>query len=829
MKYSEVIVRSQIALILGLMPTLSLADLANCSVTGSTNTCSGNYSVYDQSHLNYDNVVINTTGDAVDSPEPEGYGVYVNSPLLAQKNLTVTTDGQDADGIVTSGTGSLTVNGKLYVNVTGSSADGIHAIDASNSSIIIGNEAEIYSAGGAAVRADLSRAAGESNLITIGDNAIIKSTAYYGNNNNDVVGYAVFAGNRNSENIPGAPEGTAKIVIGDNSDIATTGSYASAVYANKGGIIQLGSTKVTTQGEASHGILAESGGVTDNNMVSHYLGGGKVELLGDTTINVTNPNPDPTFGNPSYAIYSTGKDALVASYNSDTGKDTSGVFKVNGDMLVNDGGKIDLRMTNGSEFIGNTYFDGSDGVLNLNIAGATSYWEMSQNSKVTDLALSDNAQVRLGNQSVSVNPTNKIKLTVENLSGNGNFLMRSDVANNIGDLLTVEGTSAGKHGVTVKDAASGSSAVDGTERLLLVQTSDGKAEFYTANTNGYVDIGAYQYSIVKGDASKGEDKKNWYLGVNSSPGQGGNLTNTADRSVNVLNINYLLNYVETQTLLQRMGELRESRDNDWDFWTRGFAGRLSSFSSKLSGFDMDYHGFQAGLDRRFAINNNDLYLGVMAGTAKANADYDIGHGDTRSYHVGVYGTYKTQNDFYLDAIAKYVVMKNDFNTETGGGYKVDGNGTTRGYTLGLETGKRFYFNSVKTGWYIEPQAQLTYSHQNSANIHSSNGLKTNLDDFDSILGRASAIVGYSIKQGNTPVNVYLKTGYVKEFDGKTSYTFNDNGNTKTKYNFDSSWWDNGIGINAQINKKHNVYLEADYATGNRFDNKSIKVGYRLAF
>lgn len=829
MKYAEVIVRSQIALILGLTPTLSLADLANCSVTGSTNTCTGNYSVYDQSHLNYDNVIINITGNAVDTPEPEGYGVYVNSPLTAQKNLTITTDGDYADGIVTAGNGSLTINGKLYINVIGGSADGIHASSMSNSTINTGNNTEIYSAGGTAVRADLSRAAGDSNVINIGDNAIIKSTAYYGNNNSDVVGYAVFAGNRNSENTPGAPEGKAKIVIGDNSNISTTGNWASAVYANKGGIIQLGSTKVTTQGEASHGILAESGGVTDSNMVSHYLGGGRVELLGDTTIEVTNPSPDPVFGNPSYAIYATGQDALVTSHNSDTGKDTSGIFKIKGDMLVNDGGKIDLRMTDHSEFNGNTYFDGSNGVLNLNIAGVNSYWQMSQNSKVTDLTLSDNAKVILGDQNAPVNSSNRIELTVKNLSGNGNFLMRSDIANNIGDLLNVEGTSTGKHGVTVKDTNSGGSAVDGTERLMMVKTDDGKAEFYTANSNGYVDIGAYQYSIMKGDTSKGEDKNSWYLGVKSSPGQGGSLTNTADRSVNVLNINYLLNYVETQTLLQRMGELRESRDNDWDFWTRGFAGRLSSFSSKLSGFDMDYHGFQAGLDRRFTVNNNDLYLGVMAGTAKANADYDIGHGDTRSYHAGIYGTYKTQNDFYIDAIAKYVVMKNDFNTETGGGYKVDGNGTTRGYTLGLETGKRFYFNPVKTGWYIEPQAQLTYSHQNSTNIHSSNGLKTNLDDFDSILGRASAIVGYSIKQGNTPVDVYLKTGYVKEFDGKTSYTFNDNVNTKTKYNFDSSWWDNGVGINAQINKKHNVYLEADYATGNRFDNKSIKVGYRLAF
>lgn len=219
----------------------------------------------------------------------------------------------------------------------------------------------------------------------------------------------------------------------------------------------------------------------------------------------------------------------------------------------------------------------------------------------------------------------------------------------------------------------------------------------------------------------------------------------------------------------------------------------------------------------------------MAGKTKAEADYEVGHGNADSYHFGLYTTYKMDNDFYIDALAKYTVTKNDFNTETGGGHQVNGDTRTRGYTFGLETGKRFYFNQVKSGFYLEPQAQLTYSRQGGATVHSSNGLKTKLDNFDSLLGRASIITGYNMIQGDMPIDVYWKTGYLKEFKGKTNYSFNDNINTRTKYKFDGGWWENGVGVTAQVNKVHNVYLEADYASGSKFDNKSLRVGYRFEF
>ncbi|AZS51982.1 autotransporter outer membrane beta-barrel domain-containing protein [Entomomonas moraniae] len=835
------ILKWQTFLLLSCASSIALADRASCSVSadGLTNNCSGVYSLYDSSNFNYQNVVVNNTGISTGySPDVQGFGVYVSQHSTVQ-NLTVNmkggiwggflpTDGFGTDAIRTQGSGSLTVTGKLIVNAIGSSADGINASITSNATVNTGNNTEINAKSGVAVRSNLTQYSTGENTINIGDNATI-NTLGYGSNTSDSLGYALYAGSRDSGDNVLSREGSAVVTVGKDSTITTTGNNAYAVYANKTGYIQLGdNATITTSGAAAHGIVAQDGTITANGTTQSYSGG-VVDLLGNTTITV-----DPTKN--SNAIYSSGNGSVVSSSNTDrattVAAQTSGKFNVVGNMLVDNGGKIDLRMTDGSSFIGNTAITNNNGTLNLDITGANSRWQMNDSSQLTNLDLKNNAAVVLGDQTTAVDNTNQVVLTTENLTGSGNFFMRTNIvgsglgANNIGDLLQVTGSSQGNHVVTVSDSYNGSAAVDGTERLKIIETADGNANFALTGT-GTVDVGAYQYTLNKGDSKFSENANNWYL---SAKAGGGQLTNAADHSVNILNINYLLNYAETQTLLHRMGELRQPRDKDWDFWIRGFAGKMNSFSGKLSGFDMDYHGFQAGLDRRFIVDGNDLYTGIMVGTSKAKADYDVGNGDTTSYHVGLYTTYKTQNDFYVDAIAKYTVMKNDFNTTTGGGYQVNGDGKTRGYTLGLETGKRFYFDHMaKAGWYVEPQAQLTYSYQDSAKIHSSNGLKTKLDSYESILGRASGVVGYNINQGKTPVDVYFKTGYVKEFDGRTSYSFNGNSATRNKYAFDGSWWDNGIGINAKVNKQHNIYAEADFSKGSRFNNKSIKVGYRLEF
>lgn len=523
------------------------------------------------------------------------------------------------------------------------------------------------------------------------------------------------------------------------------------------------------------------------------------------------------------------------------------------------GGQILLNMSDRSTLSGNMTTD-ANGTINGNLSGNARYtgstdvssggyislkldnrakWQMLNSSSLTNLNVASGTEVILGDNNAPYSG-NRVDLTIANLSGNGTFYVRSDIARdgntitNEGDMIHITDSSSGAHKVYVRDVNLGNIATStlGSERLRIVEdASGGTAVFALGGDAGTgmeqqsVDVGAYSYNLDREDNTRARSAGSTYWVLAATPGN--DLNNTAKNSVNLMNINYLLGYIENQTLLQRMGQLRQSGAKDGDVWGRVYGGSLDHFDSRLGGMDMKYAGMQMGVDRRLDGQDGRFYVGAAAGTSKGDVDYSVGTGDVRSYHLGVYGTYMANNGFYVDGIVKYMHMKNEFNTVTGGGLGVDGSGNTNGFSIGVETGKRFYLENADTGWYLEPQGQLTYSYQNSASVHASNGLQTKLGSYDSTLGRASIIAGYSISKGRNPVDVYLKTGYIREFSGKTHYTFN--GADRESYDFGGGWWDNGIGLNMQINDRHNLFMDATYAKGSRFDQKQFNIGYRYSF
>ncbi|EPI5094079.1 autotransporter outer membrane beta-barrel domain-containing protein, partial [Escherichia coli] len=149
-----------------------------------------------------------------------------------------------------------------------------------------------------------------------------------------------------------------------------------------------------------------------------------------------------------------------------------------------------------------------------------------------------------------------------------------------------------------------------------------------------------------------------------------------------------------------------------------------------------------------------------------------------------------------------------------------------GLSISLEAGQRFNLTPTSYGFYIEPQTQLTYSHQNEMAMKASNGLNIHLNHYESLLGRASMILGYDITAGNSQLNIYVKTGAIREFSGDTEYQLN---NSREKYSFKGNGWNNGVGVSAQYNKQHTFYLEADYTQGNLFDQKQVNGGYHFSF
>lgn len=466
-------------------------------------------------------------------------------------------------------------------------------------------------------------------------------------------------------------------------------------------------------------------------------------------------------------------------------------------------------------------------------------------------------------------------MTVARLSGSGDFSLRTDLVgdgvNNIGDKIVVTDSSAGDYGLTIQNR--GSAVTTGDEVLTLVETPDGVATF---KGNSDVELGGYVYTVNKqgtnwvlsspkpeevpaqentpaapadnADAAPTDNASfvpadisditptdnsgavvpeapaNAATTPSTEPDGGRVITSTANAGANFLNIGYLMNYAETQTLMQRMGDVRQGK-TDGNVWLRGIDGRFSGFASgKMSNFSMNYTGYQFGVDKRLS-EELPVYLGLFMGVTEGSPHYKNGDGNTKSESFGLYSTWLNDAGYYLDGVVKINRLRNQFNVSDTQSNRVTGNGVSSGVSASLEAGKKISFSDDAAGFYLEPQLQLTAGHQDGTSLRASNGLNIDLSSYKSLLGRASVLAGYEINQSDYKLNTYIKTGVMREYSGDATYKLNG---SKERLSFRGNGWNNGIGVSARMSN-HTLFLEADMVDGERFNQRQVNAGYRFSF
>lgn len=503
----------------------------------------------------------------------------------------------------------------------------------------------------------------------------------------------------------------------------------------------------------------------------------------------------------------------------------AGVIKINnksiihGDIEAYYGGKIILDLASGSKIVGRVsgFGDPDDpnsgnpdttGIIKMNLAKGASWEITDEDSYLTEL--SGQGSIKFVNDNSNGNYG---ELTIENLKGESSFDLRTDIAAAKSDKIIISKSADANRPIsaegthTLNLTNNGASNTTGKEKLTLVKIDDNATSTAEFKINHDVELGGYQYSLNK-------EGKDYVLTANP-------ITSSAMASAGFLNSNYLMSYVETQTLLKRLGDMRTSGQFG-DVWLRGFSGKLDSFSGgKLSKFDMSYHGFQFGADKQLS-EDSPFVVGAFVGQTYGDPNYHKGDGSLKSFNTGLYATYLSNDGFYVDGVAKYARQKNHFKVKDTASNHVQGTGHTNGLGLSLELGQKYKLND----FYIEPQSQLSYSHQNATSINATNGLKVKLGNYNSLIGRASALFGYEINSDNNNINIYAKTGIVREFNGDTYYKLNT---SKENHSFKGNWWNNGVGISAQLNQQHNIYLDLESSPGNRFDLLQVNGGYRFSF
>ena len=270
---------------------------------------------------------------------------------------------------------------------------------------------------------------------------------------------------------------------------------------------------------------------------------------------------------------------------------------------------------------------------------------------------------------------------------------------------------------------------------------------------------------------------------------------------------------ENNDMNKRLGEVRASEGSQ-GIWARMARGQ-SKYGAQ--GIKNQYNYYQLGYDSKIS---DDWILGGAFTYTDGDSSYTNGSGTNKHTGFAVYGSNLRDDGSFIDLIAKYAHMKNDFDVNGGVG---SGDYSTNGLSFSAEYGKRFH----QEGYWIEPQAELTYGRVSSADFTTKNGASVHQDSMDSLVGRLGFSLGKDIKQGN----VYVRASYLYDFQGDTSVTMSKGGAATTfKTDLGGGWWEFGVGTNLDLGHDTHFYLDVETTAGGDVDTPwQWNAGVRYSF
>ena len=727
----------------------------------------------------------------------------------------------------------------------------------------VGGENDSYGKiGSSAIYADESNIKVDANKVVVNtDKAKENAYAVYGN-----CGSHITVGkDENSEvQISSNSEGNAMgVVVATASTSATTaaasqvniqgakinvaaegGPKARGLYAQDQNEIIVGNAgsdiHISAKGEDAAGIIAiEHGSVALNgqNAVidvdgSKYSTGIHVQnndMTDETNRATVNVNTENTKINAVTALsamshsvlnvnsnlVTNGKNAILTRGNSDVNINTDGkhTTQLNGDIVFNydgdsSGTGIDSNVNvnlngEGSSWTGNTKAEWNSASgkpdeaklavshMNLNVANGAQ-WNpttiKSQNNETNGMENIAINNLALNNGVVNLDSNNFAgdnAVKIENLEGTGGTINTNNVDNNISinskaaDMsLTVNGTKE------VTDAIASGNA-DLQDLADVVKSNDkSAADSVTSDANDI--IGGYSAEV----------DSNGKVVVNTVK----TVENTTNRAISdMANISLMTWRQENNDMNKRLGELRDSK-GEHGAWARMARGESKYGSQNVKN---QYNYYQVGYDEKLSVNPN-WTVGVALTRTEGTSTFARGTGENKHTGFAVYGSYLNDNGSFVDLIAKYARMDNDYST-IGAGVG-DASYETNGYSLSAEYGKRF---TKDNGFWIEPQVELTYGTVGSVDYLTSKGARVHQDSVDSLVGRLGFSLGKDIKQGN----VYVRASYLYDFDGETKATMSGAGTASFEQDLGGGWWEVGVGTNLNLSDATHLYFDVEKTYG----------------
>lgn len=244
---------------------------------------------------------------------------------------------------------------------------------------------------------------------------------------------------------------------------------------------------------------------------------------------------------------------------------------------------------------------------------------------LANLAMSDANVIMMDEpvtrSSVTASAENFITLTTNTLSGNGNFYMRTDMANHQSDQLNVTGQATGDFKIFVTDTGASPAAGDS---LTLVTTGGGDAAFTLGNAGGVVDIGTYEYTLLD------NGNHSWSLAENRAQ-----ITPSTTDVLNMAAAQPLVFDAELDTVRERLGSVK-GVNYDTAMWSSAINTRNNVTTDAGAGFEQTLTGLTLGIDSRFSREESSTIRGLFFGYSHSDIGFDRGgKGNVDSYTLGL--------------------------------------------------------------------------------------------------------------------------------------------------------------------------------------------------
>ena len=255
-------------------------------------------------------------------------------------------------------------------------------------------------------------------------------------------------------------------------------------------------------------------------------------------------------------------------------------------------------------------------------------------------------------------------------------------------------------------------------------------------------------------------------------------------------------------------------------WARVGSGKYS-FNAKGIDTDTTYTRIQGGYD---AKTSRGWTVGGQVSYLRGNDDYVFnGTGKEKAFAVGAYGLKDLGNNQYIHIESQVGRASNDFTVRNEIGERLSGETKANAYSIGARYGKTV---KLSNGTYIEPQAQLSYTHFGGDSFNAGS-MHVEQSGVSSTAGGLGLEIGKNFGAGN----IYTRVGVNYAFSGTVKTAYTSGATTKyTSEDMKGTWTDLAFGGRYGFNANNSIF--ADISTGLSGDYKagwSVNAGFTHKF